>query len=171
MIEEAKVTDHQAIVSLILKSYEQYKHVFETNRWKKYQKELTNSVNNPAIAQLLVAKLNNKIIGTIFLYKNGYDAYENEVVNLPHPVFRFLAVHPDARGYKIAQRLIHSSIETLRKSEESFLYLHTSPLMENALKLYNFLGFLHDRKYDYEKNGEPILSYRLSLKGETHDKY
>jgi GNAT superfamily N-acetyltransferase len=71
---------------------------------------------------------------------------------------------PKARGFGIATELIKESARRSLHLGASTLYLHTTDMMDSAIRLYERLGF--ERAYDKDmRNGDTLVkSYRLTLK-------
>ncbi|WP_258235104.1 GNAT family N-acetyltransferase, partial [Paenibacillus agaridevorans] len=72
-----------------------------------------------------------------------------------------------ARGAGVATELIRASAAYAREQGAATLHLHTSDLMDAAIRLYERLGF--ERAYDKEfMNGDILVkSYRLHLADST----
>lgn len=64
-----------------------------------------------------------------------------------------VAVHPDARGQGIARRLILALVEDLKKQGSHCLTLEVRASNQNAISLYQKLGFLQiGRRPNYYRN-------------------
>lgn len=162
-IQEGKRTEKETIRKVLVDSYIQYKHEFESVRWERYFKELKTAVDNELIDLLLVAKSKETILGTVQLFPNGRAAYGDLELQLNHPIIRFLAVHPKGRGLGIAKKLLDCSIEYAKKREAALISLHTTEMMKDAVILYEKYGFKRNERYDYEKNGKVIHCYSFTL--------
>jgi ribosomal protein S18 acetylase RimI-like enzyme len=61
-------------------------------------------------------------------------------------IIRMLSVHPNARGLGVGRLLCAACIARAVSDGATVIALHTSPIMEHALKLYRRLGFAFHRE-------------------------
>lgn len=158
-IREMKEGEKEAVRDLLIESYIQYQEAFEPERWEKYFEEVKAAVDNEQIDTLIVARSGNRILGTVQLFRSSDLAYDEPTLQIEHPIIRFLAVHPDGRGLGIAKKLLDQSIEYAQKNNAQAISLHTTDIMEKAVKLYERYGFKRNEIYDYDKNGVWIHCY------------
>lgn len=161
-----KVTDkhdNEAIQNVILSSFIEFSKDLPAEGWHDYKLNIAEAVNVSPIAHRIVAECNGEIIGSVFLYRNGSDAYGTNDLQINDPVIRLLAVKPNARGLGIGRKLIQYCINIGKQQGAAMIYLHTSDMMAHAVALYEKLGFT--RAYDKEYNkGEIIVkSYKYEL--------
>jgi len=156
-------SDREAVRSVLLDAYGQYEHTLSQELWEKYKADIEGAAagKGGATKARLVAELDGAIIGSVFLFESSETAYG--FVGIHTPIIRLLAVAKAARGLGVATELIRASAALARESGATQLHLHTSDLMDSAVRLYERLGF--ERAFDHDTvNGEVhVKSYRLQL--------
>ncbi len=90
---------------------------------------------NPG-GHILLAQLDNKIIGTAALLKHGDDCFE----------LTKMSVSESYQGLGIGRKLANAAIEKFLSSGTKTLFLETSSRLIPAIKLYESLGFEHNRQ-------------------------
>lgn len=162
-IDTLKVTEKEAVIQLLLESYEQYANDYSTEGWQEYVKNIKASLQNPNIDRILVAKSGEKILGSLQLFENAAAAYQVSSIEITNPIIRLLAVSPDARGKGIAQALLKESVRYAKSKGASYLYLHSSDNMKNAVRLYEWFGFKRDESNDFHAVNVHVKCFRLEL--------
>lgn len=164
IIEEVRETEKEALRRLLVDSYHQYQHSYrEPAAWQEYLATIKASVDNPAVAKILVAKSDSQILGTLQLFESSEKAYQKPDLQIYSPIIRLLAVHPKARGHGIAQELLKAAAHYAKSIGASELYLHSSDIMQKAIRLYEWTGFKRDRTKEFKKNDLWVKCYRLDL--------
>lgn len=164
IVESLLDEDKEAVRNLLVKSYGEYESEFkDPDRWRSYLIEINNSVDNPNVDKILVAKSGSVIVGSLQLFKSAEEAYEDWGLQISSPIIRLLAVDPEARGLGVARELLKSSIEYANALHASSIYLHTSDAMQKAIQLYEWIGFKRDKTKEIMKNDILIKCYRLDL--------
>lgn len=158
-----KKEEKEEVRQLLIDSYIQYKNSFEKERWETYFEEVKAAVDNEKIDKLMIAKSGDKVLGTMQLFQSSDVAYDVPELQIHHPIIRFLAVHPEGRGLGIARKLLDQSIEYTRNRKAKAISLHTTDIMEKAVRLYRRYGFERDETHDYDKNGVWIHCYTFHL--------
>lgn len=163
VIRGAELTDHEATREVLLDAYGQYELELPEPAWKQYKESILAAVDGAATKARLVAVLNGEVVGSVFLFDSSEAAYGLPDLNIHSPIIRLLAVSKKARGYGVATELIRASAKLARDWGAATLHLHTSDMMDSAVRLYERLGF--ERAFDKDlKNGETLVkSYRLLL--------
>ncbi len=85
-------------------------------------------------------------------------------MTLTWPEVRLLAVAPSARGRGVGAALMNECIHRARSAGATALTLHTTDLMQAAMRLYERLGF--ERAHDLDLEPAPGIiakGYRLDL--------
>ncbi|MEK8131852.1 GNAT family N-acetyltransferase [Paenibacillus filicis] len=161
LIRDARDSDKEVIRSLMLNAYSQYEQVLPAERWVPYRESISSSVDGDGPIARIVAEIDGRVVGSVQMYISGEVAYGRPELNLHSPIIRLLAVSPDVRGRGIATELIRESVRRSVALGATTLHLHTSDMMESAVKLYERLGF--ERASDKDiMNGETLVkSYRL----------
>ena len=156
-------SDKEDVLKLLVESYQQYASDFSAESWQEYLDGIKQSLDNPAIDRVLVAKDERKVLGTLQLFTNSEAAYQNTGLGIVDPIIRLLAVSPTARGKGIAQALIKESVDYAKEKGARFLYLHSSDNMSQAIRLYEHLGFKRDEPNDFHTTDVHVKCFRLEL--------
>ncbi|MFC5703022.1 GNAT family N-acetyltransferase [Cohnella faecalis] len=162
VIREETPSDREAVKAVLFDAYGQYENTLSRERWEQYKENIEASAAGGPTKARLVAELDGEIVGSVFVFESSDTAYGYSGIDTP--IIRLLAVSQKARGFGVATELIRASAKLSRGWGAQTLHLHTSDLMESAVRLYERLGF--ERAYDYDiQNGEILVkSYRLQLK-------
>lgn len=163
-IEEMKEEEKEAVRHLLMKSYSEYKDSFyHPTAWKEYSAAIQSSIDNPHIEKILVAKIDQQILGTLQLFESSEKAYQRPELQIVTPIIRLLAVDPEARGRGVAQELLKTGVLYARSKGASKLYLHSGDVMQKAIRLYEWLGFKRDPTKEFINNGHLVKCYRLDF--------
>ncbi|MFC6454590.1 MULTISPECIES: GNAT family N-acetyltransferase [Paenibacillus] len=162
-IRDAAASDREAIQHLMLAAYVQYEAVMAPPRWEAYREGILAAVDNEKAIATLVAEQDGEIVGSVQMFVSSEAAYGRPELEIHTPIIRLLSVLPSARGQGVATELIIESVKRTIALGAPVLHLHTSDLMQSAVRLYERLGF--ERAYDKDfSNGENLVkSYRLPL--------
>ena len=150
---------------LLVESYKQYEHDYSNSEnWQEYLSHIRASVDNPDVDQILVAKSDQHILGTLQLFQSSEKAYGRPELQISFPIIRLLAVHPEARGRGIAQELLKAGVHYAKSKGASALYLHSSDQMSKAIRLYEWLGFKRDQSKEFMNNDHILVKcFRLDI--------
>ena len=167
IIRNAELADRDAIREVLLDAYGQYEQVLPEELWNQYKESILSSVDGAVTKACLVAELDGEVVGSVFMFDSSEAAYGWPDLHIHSPIIRLLAVSKKARGYGVATELIRASAKLAREWGEDTLHLHTSDMMDSAVRLYERLGF--ERAFDKDfMNGETLVkSYRLQLRETT----
>ena len=96
------------------------------------------------------------------------DAPESQVsVRAARPEDRdaILAVAPSARGRGVGTALMRECVRRVRLANGTTLSLHTTDLMQTAMRMYERMGFVRAPEIDlHPAPGVTVKGYRLNLK-------
>lgn len=90
-----------------------------------------------------------------FKWRNYWDGFSissgkaDDVYREEWARIRFLTVHPDYEGRGVGRVLAENCLRLAENNGEKLIALHTSEVMQNAMKLYEHLGFICDREIDH----------------------
>lgn len=162
-VRHATAEDGEAVLRILLAAYGQYEALLSTERWTQYKESIEQAVDSPTTKARLVAELDGALVGSVFLYDSSVSAYGSPQLEIHNPIIRLLGVVPEARGHGIATELIRASVRLTQEWQADRIHLHTSDMMDSAVRLYERLGF--ERAYDKEFHNGTILvkSYLLRL--------
>ena len=106
------------------------------------------------------------MVGAVLLYPAGaaIEKPGGTAATLTWPEVRLLAVAPSARGRGVGAALMNECIHRARSAGATALTLHTTDLMQAAMRLYERLGFERAQDLDLEPApGIIAKGYRLDL--------
>lgn len=161
-IRDAADEDREAIRSVLLSAYEQYRHELPEDRWNEYRNNIASSVDAPGATGWLVAEEDGRIVGSATLFGSSIAAYGQDL-GIESPIIRLLAVHPDERGKGAATALLREAARRAKEAGAQTLHLHTSDMMASAVRLYERLGFERDTDKDIWNGHHLVKSYRLRV--------
>ncbi|MFS0870927.1 GNAT family N-acetyltransferase [Paenibacillus xylanilyticus] len=160
-VHPASEADHEQIVHILVASYAEYKDTFQDQeRWEAYVKDMKESLDNPYLAQLWVAKVDDQVVGTVQLFETAHKAYPNFELPIDYPFIRLLGVDPKWRGHGIARELLRQCVESAKDMGKNTVYLYTGGQMVNAIRLYERFGFVEDAEFSTTNNGGNAICYR-----------
>jgi ribosomal protein S18 acetylase RimI-like enzyme len=164
-IRDARSSDRGAIEAVTLAAYQQYAAVMPA-MWDGYRQNILATLGAARPDAQIVAEAREEIVGAVLLQRAGtvIATPGGESITLASPEVRLLAVAPAARGQGVGVTLMHECIRRARRSGAAALTLHTTDIMEAAVRLYERLGFVRARELDFEPApGVTIKGYRIGL--------
>jgi GNAT superfamily N-acetyltransferase len=164
-IRDARPGDRDAIRDVTLAAYQEYAPKMPAH-WQGYRQNILATLARVAPAEQIVAETEGAIAGTVLLYPaRGVNAGERDVaIRNAWPEVRLLAVAPGARGRGIGAALMQECVRRARATGATALSLHTSDLMQVALRMYERMGFVRAPELDFHPGpGLTIKGYRLDL--------
>jgi predicted N-acetyltransferase YhbS len=165
-IRDARPADVPAIESVTLGAYQQYAAQLPPSFWEAYRANIVGTLADVTPAVQLVAEDGGRIMGAVLLYPAGtaFSSREGAAAMADWPEVRLLAVDPGARGQGVGEALMQACIHRARAAGAGALTLHTTPMMEVAMRLYARLGFVHVPELDFEPApGLTVRGFRLTL--------
>ncbi|WNR42602.1 GNAT family N-acetyltransferase [Paenibacillus roseipurpureus] len=162
-IREAKDSDREAIRRVLEDAYDQYRAVLPPEGWDQYKENIIASVDSAKPIARIIALIDDEVVGSSQLFQSSEAAYGAPELEIESPILRLLAVSPSARGRGIATALIKENIKRAVELGADTLHLHTSDMMESAVKLYERLGFERAYDKDIQKGEILVKSYRLHI--------
>lgn len=141
--------DLNPIKQLAIKSWCRFKEQLTEDNWHRLQKSLADDNTYRSLLEegqsILCQVSNGEIIGMVFLIPSGKadEVYKEEWARI-----RFLTVHPNYQGRGVGRVLMEKCIWLAANNGEKIIALHTSEIMQNAMKLYGHLGFTINREID-----------------------
>lgn len=156
-IRDFKTEDSQFVNELALKAFLQYQHQYSD--WKNLSKKISDMSSLANNSELIVAVLEEKLIGAVAYVSAGKSS---EFFSPEWPVMRMLVVDPNYRGIGVGKTLTEACIARAIRDDADCIALHTSPIMEIALKIYLKMGFTFDREIS-PIHGVPYNIYKKLL--------
>lgn len=146
-LRPAAEEDLDSIAALFAPALEQYRGKGAEWLLDAYLAELVDVAGRFEAAETYVAVTAGRIVGSIAFYR---DVVLEGWSTLPQgwSGFRALVVHPDAQGAGVGRLLVEHCIRRSRQVGAPVLGIHTVSLLEDAVRLYERLGFVRCPEYD-----------------------
>lgn len=163
-IRDARRGDRDAARKVTLSAFQQYAAVMPPPRWEAYRENILSTLEDVAPAQLIVAEREGTIVGSVLLYPPG-TAFSTPVEGpLTCPEVRLLAVAIEARGQGVGTALMKECIRRARRLGAGCLNLHTTDMMQVAMRMYERMGFVRAPDLDFHPDPSvTVKAYRLDL--------
>jgi ribosomal protein S18 acetylase RimI-like enzyme len=139
VIEKATSKDFEAIADLNVAAYAEFSALLQDGSWEVMRKNLRNIAERAEVAEFMVCRSGNDIIGSVAYCPAGKG--DPAIFKLDMASILLLAVHPQHRGEDLAKALTVECISRARTDKASSIGLFTSELMQSALHIYRSLGF------------------------------
>lgn len=157
--------DRDAIQAVTLTANQEYAASIPA-QWEGYRQNIIATLAAAAPGTQIVAIDDDRVVGAVLLYPAGTSIEKpgGTTLTLTWPEVRLLAVAPSARGRGVGAALMNECIHRARSAGATALTLHTTDLMQAAMRLYERLGF--ERAHDLDLEPAPGLiakGYRLDL--------
>jgi len=164
-IRDARSSDRGVIEAVTLAAYEEYAALMPAH-WEGYRQNILATLAAAQPDAQIVAEEVGRVVGSVLLYPAGSVMARpgGGSITLAEPEVRLLAVAPEARGRGVGVTLMHECIRRARQSRAAALTLHTTDIMQAAMRLYERLGFRRAPELDIQPAaGVTIKGYRLGL--------
>lgn len=153
-MEFVYLADHPEAIPIVAKwYYEQWGHQHEVPSLEKSEEILTDYLNRDKIPLLILAKKEEKILGTVQL-----KFYEMDIYPQKEHWLGGVFVPKQHRGNKIAEKLVLQAMKIAKNHEVKTLFLQTEKLNGG---LYKRLGWNLVEKSIYRD--KPVLVMRKDL--------
>ena len=167
VIRQSKPDEVDQVKKVLVDSYEQYATILSVEQWENYKNSIIDSTENSQTKTKLVALVDNVMLGACFIYDSAEKAYGLPDLEIKYPIVRLLGVSPKARGLGIATELIRASCNLAQEWGSDRIVLHTSDMMQSAIKLYEKLGFKRAKQYEFMNGKILVKSYELTINETT----
>jgi GNAT superfamily N-acetyltransferase len=163
-IRDAHPGDRDAIEAVTLSAYQEYAAVMPAH-WERYRQNILATLAAVEPAAQIVAEQDTRIVGAVLLYPPGtVIANPGDAVTLTWPEVRLLAVEPAVRGRGVGAALMNECVRRARHSGATVLTLHTTDVMQAAMRLYEHMGFRRAPDLDFSPApGAKLKGYHLKL--------
>lgn len=133
--------------------------------WDGYRENIVATLADVAPAEQLVVEQDSAIVATVLLYPpRRIRSPQGEPIEMPWPEVRLLAVAPGARGRGLGSALVQECVRRARQQGTRVLSLHTTDLMQAAMRMYERMGFVRAPELDFHPApGVTVKGYRLDL--------
>ncbi len=148
-----------------VKAYEEHAQYIHEGHWGALKQAISSNADEQSGVELLVAEVDEEIVGSVVLFPAKTDAYEGLVDAVDYPEIRMLAVTPQSRGKGVAKALINECVLQAKAKGSMYIGLHTGEFMKTAIQLYESMGFIHMPQFDFQPadDGITVKAYRLSI--------
>lgn len=165
IVREARKEEFSLIQMQRVLAYEEYAEHLPTGHWIALKESISAEINPLTGAEVLIAELYGEILGSVALFPARSDSYQGMVEKQEYPEIRMLAILPQARKKGVASLLIDECIKRSKSTKSKYIGLHTGEFMENAIKLYEKLGFERVPESDFipAEDGIVVRGYRYQI--------
>jgi len=154
--------ERQRLQQLGILSYNQFSKILTPEDWEKMHRFLYNDkmweqlVNHSTI---FVCEDEDKLIGMAYLVASGNPTH---IYPADWSYVRMVGVDPAYRGKGIAKRLTQMCVDYAKQSNEKIVGLHASEKMNDAIHIYESIGFKLYKEID-PIYGMRYFLYRLDI--------
>jgi ribosomal protein S18 acetylase RimI-like enzyme len=133
--------DAEKVNGIALAAFNQYRDQYSD--WEQFAQRIASMSSLSASAEIIVARDEREVAGAVAYvgpHKPKADFFEPQ-----WPILRMLVVAPSFRGFGVGRALTDACISRAVRDKAPLIALHTSPIMEVALGLYQRMGFVFER--------------------------
>ncbi|WP_156288423.1 GNAT family N-acetyltransferase [Oceanobacillus salinisoli] len=167
IIRDAAKSELEHLKKLRLSAYKEHEKKLPKDHWNVLKQQILSDEDSKFNVDQIVAELDGEIVGTVVMFPPKTELYTGLLdEELDYPEIRKLAVSPNSRGKGVAKALISECIQRTKHRGFRKIGLHTADFMENAVKLYEDLGFERLPEYDFEPADDGIIvkAFRFVIK-------
>jgi GNAT superfamily N-acetyltransferase len=165
-VREARGDERDAIQDVTLSAYQEYALAMSPEHWERYRQGMRATLAEEGPAECIVAEQGGVIVGSVLLYPAGATIHRTDgsSFTLDWPEVRLLAVAPAARGQGIGAALVEECLRRARRAGAAVLTLHTTDIMQVAMRMYERMGFVRVPELDFSPlPGVTVKGYSFSL--------
>jgi ribosomal protein S18 acetylase RimI-like enzyme len=158
----ATQNDFDQVFNLIIKSFSQFRNILSAENWIRLESNVSDKEKISELfskATTFVCDNGRKITGAALFLPAGIPS---EIYPREWCCIRLLTVDPEIRGVGIGRKLMQMCINYARSGGEKTIALHSGEMMENAIRLYESLGFSIEKELE-PAFGRKYFLYRLDL--------
>jgi ribosomal protein S18 acetylase RimI-like enzyme len=159
---EGSAKEKKSLQQLGILSFDQFSKLLPPGDWDTMNRFLHNDkmwdqlVNN---SKIFVCEHSDKLVGMAYLVPAGNPTH---IYPADWAYIRMVGVDPGYRGKGIANRLTQLCVDYAKQSNEKIVGLHTSEKMDDAIHIYESLGFKLFKEID-RIYGMRYFLYRLDI--------
>src|SRR5436190_9258879 len=159
---EASAAEKEPLQQLGIRSYSQFESILAPPDWVTMHRFLHNDkmwdqlVNN---SKIFVCDAGDKLAGMAYLVPSNNPTH---LYPADWSYVRLVGVDPAYRGKGIARRLTQICVDYARQTNEKTIGLHTSEKMQDAIHIYESIGFKLYKEID-PIYGMRYFVYRMEL--------
>lgn len=129
--------DTAAVNALALAAYSQYREHYDD--WPAFSRNLANTASLAEHGEFILAEAGGELVGMVVYVGPGKP--KPAFFDPAWPIMRVLAVSPSVRGQGVGRLLVQACIDRALRDKAEVFALHTTPIMQVALAMYERLGF------------------------------
>lgn len=165
LIRQAKSSEFFLLKEQRLSSYQPYKEVLTPEHWEMLKANLASTNDQDPGVEVFVAEIDGHIAGSVALFPAESIAYGWDTQKIEYPEIRMLAVSAEFRSRGVGKTLVEHCIDISKIRRQKFVGLHTGSFMENAIALYEKMGFQRVPQLDFAPldDGIVVQAFRYNL--------
>ncbi len=142
--------DREATRALIVRANAEFAGRVPEGFFQSYLASATDLEGRLATGgDVLVAESDGRIVGTITYFREASDEGMGPGFPPGTAGIRATAVDPASRGLGLGVALVEACLERARADRRAAIALHTAAFMTAAMGLYERVGFVRDRSFDF----------------------
>ncbi|MFL5821526.1 MAG: GNAT family N-acetyltransferase [Solirubrobacteraceae bacterium] len=146
LIRDAQDAELDEVAGLMVAAYREYAPLMPETAWREYAQDIEAVRSRLGNSRLVICRAGGRLAGAVTFYPPGSGPWwPREWAG-----FRLLAVDPDHRRGGVARALVADVIARARAAGAEAVGIHTTPWMSAAMALYEAIGFVRDRRFDFE---------------------
>ena len=159
-VREVRPEEHDAAGRVTL---EAYAHLPGAHMTDEYATELVDVRRRSAEAVVLVAVDGDEVLGAVTYVPDATSPWAEDLRDGEAGI-RMMAVSPAAQGRGIGTALVAACIARARAEGRTAVFLHSTPWMTTAHRVYERAGFARAPERDWLPEPDiPLLAFRLEL--------
>jgi ribosomal protein S18 acetylase RimI-like enzyme len=145
--------DETAISSVLLEAFREYLPQYTPAGFAATTPDPSEVLRRIEEGPVWLATIESAVVGTVSAVLRG-----NDVLYI-----RGMAVLPQARGWRIGNRLFELIEEYAKEHGCARLVLSTTPFLNRAIRLYERLGFVRTGEGPHDLHGTPLFTMEKTL--------
>src|SRR5699024_10147483 len=142
IIRDAAESELEYIKELRLHAYKEHEQKIPKEHWNDLKQQILSDEDAEQGVDQTVADIDGEMAAAVVLFPPKTALYEGLLeAELDYPEIRKLSVSPQFRGKGVAKVLIAKCIKRTKDRGIQAIGLHTADFMEDAVQLYENLGF------------------------------
>lgn len=137
IVRNFQQSDSPQVNALALCAFDQFRDAYDD--WPMFQAKIANMSSLADVGEIIVAEADGQIVGAVAYVGPG--APKAGFFRPEWPIMRMLVVAPAFRGVGIGRALAEECLRRAKRDGASVFALHTSGLMQVALRMYERMGF------------------------------
>lgn len=160
MLRNFTTADADGVNQLALSAFDEYRGAYSD--WPAFASNIGNMAALAQQGEIIVATSDAHLIGAVAYIGPGKP--KAEFFDPAWAVIRMLVVQPESRGQGVGRALTTDCIRRAERDSAPCVALHTTPIMQVALQMYQRMGFVFLKEapwlfgVPYEVYAKPLRS-------------